>query len=65
VGGQVAFPGSHLMDTPTYELVQPYKGSLAHGGRVVVLPPCREQLTPRLEEGLPQPFLQAEIGVIH
>jgi len=37
VGGQVAFAGSHLVDSACYELVQAHEGPWVQDGEVVVL----------------------------
>ena len=65
MGGQAAFASSHLMDSPSDDLGQTYKGSLVHGVGVIVVPWCREETRPFREEELPHPLLEDGIGVIH
>jgi len=65
VGGQVTFAGSHLLDPAYDEFAQTHEGSWVQGGEMVVIPWCREEMGPLCEEGLPNPFLQGGLGVIH
>jgi len=65
VGGQVAFPGPHLVDSACYDFAQAHEGPRVQGGEVVVIPWCREEVRPLREEGFPDLFLQGGIGVVH
>jgi len=40
VGGQVAFPRSHLVDSPRHNLSQAHEGMGGEGGGVVVVGRC-------------------------
>jgi len=65
VCGQVAFPGSYLVDSSCYELAQAHEGPRVQGGEVVVIPWCREEAWPFSEEGLPDPPFKGGVGVVH
>ena len=65
VGGQVAFPGSHLVDSPGNELAQAHERPRRYGGRVQVVPRSREKGGPLHEEFHPYPLLQGGVGVGH
>ena len=65
VGGQVTFPGSHLVDSPGEEFAQAHEGPRGHGGSVQVVSRRGEEGGPLLEEFLPYPLLQGGVGVVH
>jgi len=65
VGGQVAVSGSHLVNPSCNQLAQARKGPRVQRGEVVVIPWCREEAWPFCKEGLPDPFLQGGVGVVH
>ena len=53
VGGQVAFPCSHLVDSPRHELSQAHEGVGGEGGGVVVVRGCGVIFDPVLEKHVP------------
>jgi len=65
VGGQVTFPGSHLVNSRCDELAQAHEGPRRQRGRVQVVPRGWEKGGPLSEECLSYPFLQGGIGVVH
>jgi len=65
VSGEVAFSGSHLVDSSCYEVAQAHKGPRVQGGEVVVISWCWEEAWPLCKEGLPDPLFQGGVGVVH
>jgi len=65
VGGQVALPGSHLVDSPSNELTQAHERPWVYRGRVQVVPRGWEKGGPLREECLSYPLLQGGVGAVH
>jgi len=65
VGGQVAFPGSHLVDSSGHKLTQAHEGLRVQSGGVEVVPCSREEAGPLIEKGFPYSFLQGGVCVVH
>ena len=65
VGGQVAPPSSHLIDSPGDELAQSHEGPRSQGGSVVLVPWGWEEAGPLVQEGFSHPLLEGGIGIFH
>jgi len=65
VRGQIAFSGSHLVDSSRNELAQAHEGPRGQSGRVQVVPRGPEKGGPLRVEFLSYPLFQGGIGVVH
>jgi len=65
VGGQITRASSHLVDPPSEELAQAHERTRGQRRGVVVSAQGRQESHQILKEGLPYPFLDGGVGVVH
>jgi len=65
VGGQIAFSGSHLVNSPCNEFAQAHKRPRMQCGGVQIVSRGWEKRGPFHEERLPNPLLQGGVSAVH